>query len=72
MYCLNWIKCMLSFFSSMPDQTHNDSENAIKVIFFAEASDPFLKYPFLEFGIAYEVPYKKQHAWRFCSGRIER
>lgn len=61
-----------SFFSSMPNQTHNDSENAIIIIFFAEASDPFLKNPSVEFGIAYEDPYIKQNPWQFNLGRIER
>lgn len=60
------------FFSSMPNQTHNDSENAIIIIFFAEASDPFLKNPSVEFGIAYEDPYIKQNPWQFNLGRIER
>lgn len=58
----------------MPNQIHNDLENAITIIFFAEASDPFLKHPSVQFGIAYEEqdPYKKQHTWRFSPGRIER
>lgn len=59
------------FFSSMPDQTHKDLENAIKIIFFAEASDPFLKNMSLECGIAYEDPYKK-YPWHYHPGRIER
>lgn len=59
------------FFSSMADQTHKDSENEIKIIFFAEASDSFLKNPSLEFGIACEDPHIP-HPWRYHPGRIER
>lgn len=69
---INRIKCMLSFFSSMSSQIHNDSENGIIIIFFAEASDPFLTSPSVDFGIAFEDPYNKQHPWTFYSGKIER
>lgn len=56
---------------SMSSQIHNDSENGIIIIFFAEASDPFLTSPSVDFGIAYEDPYNKQHPWQFYSGKIE-
>lgn len=73
MYCYQSDKVYaFFFFSSMSSQIHNDSENGIIIIFFAEASDPFLTSPSVDFGIAYEDPYNKQHPWQFYSGKIER
>lgn len=59
----------------MSNQIHKDSENVdeITIVFHAEASDPFLKDPCVEFGIAYEEQnLNKRSMSCYFPGEIER